>query len=103
MKHLRAIISATTKKEARDIATVLVKKKLVAGTMITAGETIYHWKGKLSERKYWNISAFTAKKQVKQIVRLVKSVNADEVPIISFYAIVEGNKDFLKWISKNTK
>jgi len=95
--YYRARISATSKKEANTISKELVKKKLVAGTMIYKGKCHYWWNNKINEKTYWNIGAFTLNKNKEVIINEVKKIHKDECPIIAFTEI-DGNKEFLKWI-----
>jgi len=103
MACVRALISATSRAEAQKIVRRLTTEKLTAGAMITSGESIYWWKKKLVSQKYWNISLFTRHKHAKAIIKNVRELHADEVPIIAFFAIKSGNDDFLAWIKANTK
>jgi uncharacterized protein involved in tolerance to divalent cations len=103
MSFVRALISATSKKEATLLAQTLGKEKLIAGALVTSGTGIYWWNKKLVSRRYWNISAFTRQKNTQRIISRVRKLHSDEVPIISFYRIHDANKDFLLWIRKNTK
>ena len=103
MIYLRALISATTQAEAIKIIASLATQKLIAGAMITSGQSVYWWEKKLVKRKYWNISAFTHKKHSQSIIREVRKLHADDVPIVSFSKIEAGNADFLKWILESTK
>jgi uncharacterized protein involved in tolerance to divalent cations len=48
----QVLISATTKKEANKISDVLIKKRLIAGSLIIKGPSRYWWKGKIVEKEY---------------------------------------------------
>ena len=98
--YVRARISATSAAEANRISQMLVAKKLVAGTMVYSGNCHYWWKGKIVQRKYWNIGAFTLAKHKKAIIAFVRTLHGDQVPIIAFNTI-DGNKDFLHWIDES--
>lgn len=102
MSYVRALISATSDKEAKKLVRFLVKLKLIAGALITAGEALYWWENHLIRKTYWNISAFSKKTLTKKIISEVKKIHSDAVPIVSFYSIVDANKDFLVWIHENT-
>jgi uncharacterized protein involved in tolerance to divalent cations len=100
--YCRAIISATSKKEAEKISIALVKSRLVAGIMVYKGDCLYWWRGKVVKRIYWNISAFTITKHKKKIIAVAKKLHSDKCPIIAFNEI-DGNKDFLLWIKESVK
>ena len=93
----QVIMSATTKEEADKISDILVKKKLIAGSLIIKGDSRYWWENKIVEKEYYNIQAFSLIKNKEQIVQEVKKIHGDKCPIISFSSI-DGNSEFLEWI-----
>jgi periplasmic divalent cation tolerance protein len=98
--HCRVRISATSDEEAKVISRTLVEKKLVAGTMISKGNSHYWWKGKIVEKIYWNIGAFSLSIHKKAIIEEVEKMHSDECPIIAFNEI-DGNAKFLEWIKES--
>lgn len=70
--------------------------------MIIKGPSKYWWKGKITEREYYNIEAFSVMKNKKRIISEVKKIHSDECPIIAFFKI-DGNTEFLKWIENSLK
>jgi periplasmic divalent cation tolerance protein len=98
----QVLISATTKKEANKISDDLVKKKLIAGSLIIKGPSRYWWEGKVVEKEYYNISAFSLMKNKSKIIEEVKKIHSDKCPIIAFSKI-DGNKEFLKWIKESVE
>jgi len=95
-------ISAPTKEEARSISDLLIEEKLVSGTLITSGESRYHWDGSIEEQEYFNIHAYTIEDNKDEIIENVEDMHSDETPIIEFIEI-EGNKKFLDWVSESVK
>lgn len=98
----RALISATSKKEAFKILDALTIQRLVAGGLATSGESQYWWAGNRVKKIYWNLSVFTIASNRKKIISLVRTIQRDQVPIIAFFKIDDANADFLKWIHDNT-
>jgi len=96
----QVIISATTKQEADKISDSLVNKKLIAGSLILNGPSRYWWEGKIVEKEYYNIQAFSLIKNKEEIIKEVKKIHSDKCPIIAFTKI-DGNKDFLDWIKNS--
>lgn len=95
--YCRFIISATSKKEADNISDILVRKKLIAGSLITKGSSRYWWNKKIVEKEYFNIQGFTLGKNKSKIIKEVKKIHSDKCPIIAFIKI-DGNQEFLQWI-----
>lgn len=97
--YCRVRISATSEEEANKISKTLVKKKLVAGTMIYSGNCHYWWNNEIVEKRYWNIGAFSLMKRKNEIIDEVRKLHSDECPIVAFSKI-DGNKEFLQWIDE---
>lgn len=95
----QVIISATSKEEANNISDSLVMKKLIAGSLIIKGPSRYWWDGKIVEKEYFNVQAFSLMKNKDKIIDDVKKIHSDKCPIIPFLNI-DGNKEFLNWIKE---
>lgn len=93
----QVIISATSKEEANRISDILVKGKLIAGSLIIKGDSRYWWQSKIVEKEYYNIQAFSLIKNKDKIIKEVEKIHSDKCPIISFTEI-DGNTEFLDWI-----
>lgn len=100
--YCQVLISATTRKEANAISDLLVKKKLIAGSLLLKGPSRYWWEGRIVEKEYYNVQAFTLARHKKKIIDEVKGVHSDQCPIIAFFAL-DGNKDFLRWIEESVR
>lgn len=98
----QALISATSKEEANNISDSLVTKRLIAGSLIIKGPSRYWWEGKIVEKEYYNISAFSFFKNKNKIIEEVKKIHSDECPIIAF-TIIDGNQEFIDWIKESVK
>jgi len=96
-EYCRIRIGAPSEEEANMISRTLVTMKLVAGTMIYSSNCHYRWNGEIVEKVYRNIGAFSLMKHKDAIIREVKKIHSDIVPIIAFNAI-DGNDDFLQRI-----
>lgn len=99
--HIKAVISATSREEADEIADMLLEDNLVAGTMIFSGDSRYHWDDEIQENRYWRVQGHTLEKHKKRITERVEQMHEDEVPVIE-YTEIDGNRKFLDWIEKNT-
>ena len=102
-EYHRVLINATTKDEAKQILRTLLEKRLIAGGMITEGESQYWWNNQVEEKIYYNLSAFTLAKNKQKIIDETKKIHKDDAPIVAFFKIEDGNKEFLKWIEENVR
>ena len=98
----RFVISATSRQEADKISDSLVKKKLVAGVLITKGPSRYWWEGEIVEKEYYNLQGFTLAKNKQRIITEVKKIHSDKCPIIAFMKI-DGNQEFLDWVKESVQ
>lgn len=97
-------ITASSKYEAKKISLSLLKKRLVACTNLIQGmESQYWWKNKIQSSKEVILIAKTQKKIVNKVVNEIKKIHSYNVPCVVTLPIKGGNKDFLKWLKKETK
>jgi len=100
MKEIVIFITSGSEEEAKKLARVLVEEKLAACVNILSGvESLYWWKGKIESSKEWMLVVKTQGKMVNRVVKRVKEIHSYEVPEVIALPIVEGNKDYLQWIS----
>jgi len=101
-KFCQVLINCPSRKESDKILDTLLKKRLIAGGLVTHGPSKYHWKGKIEEKEYFTISAFTLLENKQKIISEARKLHTDETPVIVFLEI-DGNEDFLKWIEDETE
>jgi periplasmic divalent cation tolerance protein len=96
-------ITAKNQKEARKIAKILVKERLVACVnIIPRIESVYWWQNKMQHHGESALIAKTKKSNVRKIVSRIKSIHSYSVPCIVSLPIKDGNKDFMNWVKKET-
>ena len=103
MKFVTVYITCSSQKEAKNISRKLLNAGLVACTNISAIDSLYFWNNKLINDKEFSIIAKTTLHRVREIIKLVKAVHSYKVPCITVLPIITGNKDYLKWVEKETK
>lgn len=91
------LISSTSREEANKISDSLVTKRLIAGSLIIKGPSRYWWDGKIVEKEYYNVQAFSLIKNKEKIIKEAKKIHSDKCPIIAFFEI-DGNREFLDWV-----
>ena len=90
-------------KEAEDIGTVLVERRLAACVNILPGmKSMYWWEGKVERAEEVGLIAKTRDSLVEELTRAVKVMHGYEVPCVVAFPIVGGNPDFLAWIRNET-
>jgi len=100
------IILITTKnvREANKIATKLVENKLIACANVIKGvNSIFRWQGKVDKANETLLILKSQKKCFTKIVKIVKKLHSYNVPEIVALPIIEGSKDYLSWVKKNSR
>lgn len=97
------MVTTSSEEEAKKIALSLVEKKFAACVNLLKGvESIYRWKGKLSDEKEILMLIKTREKLYKSVEEEVKRVHSYEVPEIIALPIIAGSKDYFYWMDSET-
>ncbi|HLC76650.1 MAG TPA: divalent-cation tolerance protein CutA [archaeon] len=97
MSLIFVYVTNPSKDEARKIAGVLIKKKLIACTNIFPIESVYPWKGKIANEKEFVLIGKTYNRNYKNIVKEVEKVHPYEVPCIAKLPVTFNDK-YEKWL-----
>lgn len=100
--HIVIFITTKNVKEADKIAAKLVKNKLIACANIIKGvKSIFWWQKKIDKANEVLLILKTKKSCFKRIVKTVTLLHSYDVPEIIALPIVDGNRDYLKWITES--
>ena len=103
MKDIVIFITAGSRAEARKIAKCLVGRRLAACVNIVPDiESVYTWKGKTETAREVLLIAKSKKRLFARIEKAVKGLHSYECPEIIALSIVDGSRDYLKWIEGST-
>ena len=90
--------------EAKKIAHILVKEKLASCVNIIPNITsIYEWKDEICEESEYLILIKTRKELFEKVKNCILENHSYELPGILMFPVEAGFKDYLEWISENTK
>lgn len=97
------LVTTSSEEEGRKIAGILIEKKLAACVnLIKDIESIYRWKGKISDEKEILMMIKTRKKLYRSVEEEVKKIHSYEIPEIIALPIISGSKDYLYWMDSET-
>jgi len=105
MSEYRVVLAtASNVAEAEKIADCLLNNKQAA--CINIFEKVrsrYWWEGKIEKTEEALMIIKTKRENIGKIIEIIKKEHSYAVPEIIALPIMEGNEDYLKWISKETK
>lgn len=100
--HIVIFITTSGKKEARRVATGIIKNKLAACVNIVDKiESFFWWQGKIDNAKEVLLIVKSNKQKLNKIIRLVKSLHSYDVPEIIALPVTGGYKPYLRWIDES--
>lgn len=85
-------------KEAKKIIRVLLEKKLIASATILPSTSLFLAGEKVIHNQEFKIEMKTKKSLYKKIEKELLSVKSSEILQLCAYEIVEGTKEYLKWM-----
>ncbi|WP_224412709.1 divalent-cation tolerance protein CutA [Oscillatoria salina] len=95
------LVTASTKKEAENIASALVEAKLAACVSLTAVNSIYTWQGKVNSEEEWQLIIKSDLALFPVLEAKIKELHSYEVPEIIALPLIAGSQSYLQWIGEN--
>lgn len=100
MNFIFVYITNPTRVEARKIAKLLLKKKLIACVNIFGPtDSLYPWRGKIADEREYILIAKTLNKNFGKIKNEVEKIHSYDIPCIVKIP-VSSNRKFFEWIGK---
>ena len=97
-------ITTASTEEAQRMAEVLLKQRKAASVNILPKvNSLFWWHGKINSAEENLLIVKTKALQLNEVIRLVKENHSYEIPAIIALPIVDGSKDYLKWLSEEVK
>lgn len=95
-------VTASSGKEAENIANRLIEKKLAACVNIIGNlKSIFWWEGKADTAKEVLLIIKSRKSKLPAIIKQVKSLHSYKVPEIIALPIIAGEKNYLRWLNES--
>ena len=99
--HIVVLIMTKHVREANNIATQLIERKLIAcANIVRDVKSVFRWKGKVDAADEELLILKSRQECLNDIVETVKSIHSYEIPEIIALPILDGNADYLKWIDE---
>lgn len=93
-------ISSENQEQADIILNSLLAKKLITGGQFIKSPARFLWKGKVQDMEYITITSYTTHEHKTAVIEDVKRTSQEEVPMITFVAPDDINKELRDWIDE---
>lgn len=93
-------VSAEKQEQADAILNSLLEKKLVTGGQFITSPARFLWKGEIVDMNYVTITSYTTSKHKTAVMQDVRKNSKEEVPMMTFVAPDDINKELRDWIDK---
>lgn len=98
------LVTASSQKECRKIASHLIEEKLAACVNITQPvQSVYHWEGKVEESREFLMFIKTNRDLFDQIKTEISRIHSYHTPEIICLPIIEGSRNYLQWITDSVR
>ena len=94
-------IPVSSLQEAKEIASALLKEKLIACANFFPINSMYEWQGKITEDKEYVLFVKTRERLAKQVSKRIEKLHSYDTPCI-LTIDCDANKSFYDWITKET-
>ena len=104
LDHHPIIITTTADKDAaKEIARLLVERRLAACVQMFPIESVYFWQDKIYEDNEMTLFVKSKTALFDEIKAAIREVHAYEVPEIIQVPVTDGLLEYLKWIDASTR
>ena len=86
---------------ADELAAKIVKAKLGACVSIHAIHSVYFWKEEIKKDSEYQLIIKTKSTLTDNLLKFILENHSYDLPEIIFVPIIDGNKNFFNWLSKN--
>ncbi|MDY6862081.1 MAG: divalent-cation tolerance protein CutA [Thermodesulfobacteriota bacterium] len=103
-EYIQVFVTTEKREDAEKIAGMLVRNRMAGCTQIV-GPIVsqYWWKGNIEKAQEWLCFIKTKKNLYDKIENMVKEIHPYETPEIIALPIVDGSKEYFKWLDDEVK
>jgi periplasmic divalent cation tolerance protein len=96
------VFSTASPDNARDIARVVVGRRLAACVNCTDVQSLYRWKGEICNDKEVLMIIKTVRERTEELIATIKALHTYEIPEIVLIPVVGGYRPYLNWVREET-
>ena len=103
MEFIVILITAGSVEEGEKIANALVESRLAAcANIIPSVKSIFFWEGKTCQESEVLLVVKSRRQLLEKIIDKVKQVHSYKVPEIIALPVIDGSREYLKWVEEST-
>ena len=103
MEFIVILITAGSVEEGEKIANALVESRLAAcANIIPSVRSIFFWEGKTCQESEVLLVVKSRRQLLEKIIDKVKQVHSYKVPEIIALPVIDGSREYLKWVEEST-
>ena len=103
MEFIVILITAGSVEEGEKIANALVESRLAAcANIIPSVRSIFFWEGKTCQEQEVLLVVKSRRQLLEKIIDKVKQVHSYKVPEIIALPVIDGSREYLKWVEEIT-
>ena len=102
--NIVVFVTAKDADQAQRISSALIEARLAACVNIVTGIcSLFWWEGKIDTADEALLIIKSTRSAFKKIVAAVKKTHSYDVPEVIALPIIDGNKDYLRWINDSVR
>jgi periplasmic divalent cation tolerance protein len=102
--YMRVVITVDSEDAAETLAHGIANERLAAGVQIVGPiRSVYWWHGKLEDTREWQLIMMTTSDHLSALEAHIKDNHSYETPQIIATCIAWGSREYLDWISAETR
>ncbi|MEM1563686.1 MAG: divalent-cation tolerance protein CutA [Candidatus Bathyarchaeia archaeon] len=100
--HIIVLTTTSSREEAEKIAHALLAERLIAcANIIGPIHSLFWWQDKIDTAQEHLILMKTRKALFSKVSERIKAIHSYQVPEVIALPIMEGSKDYLKWLDES--
>lgn len=104
IEYMQVVTAVDSEDEAERLARGIASERLAASVQISGPiRSFYWWKGQLADAREWQVTVKTTAERLDAIETYIKANHSYETPGIMATEIRWGSRDYLDWISAETR
>ncbi len=96
-------ITTGSREEAESISKRLLEQRLVACANMFPISSMYWWKGEIESAEEYAVVFKTRTELLDDAMGSIKQLHSYDVPCLVSYECFRGDKDYLNWITEETR